>query len=206
MRRSFTGMGQDEHLATLRYPLHVFPGNRFETIIALRSMESACNCACVFLTRYGTTTIWARGALKFAPLIARVRGLEGWKVSWCNSIGVPEACWCFLVPLSRFPHEERVGERVAVFGPGSKTRPPPAELEPVCPLQAGRRSVALLPPRGLRGAAGPPAAPEQRHMETKRMGRLGKWNPGSRLGPGSFPFSRTSSHSIVYASYHVNIK
>lgn len=35
---SFTEMGQDEHLVTLCYPLHVFPGNVFDTIIALCSM------------------------------------------------------------------------------------------------------------------------------------------------------------------------
>lgn len=35
---SFTEMEQDEHLAPLCWPLHVFPGNIFKTIIALRSM------------------------------------------------------------------------------------------------------------------------------------------------------------------------
>lgn len=75
-------MEQEEHLAELCDPLHVFPGNIF---IAGHHCSACTGAAfqvhvCVF--RYGTTMIRVTGALEVAPLITLVRGWE--RMKRCN--------------------------------------------------------------------------------------------------------------------------
>lgn len=74
----------------------VTPCTCFQVIFLIPSLLCAACKVCVtvrvFLPRYGMTTIRARGAFKFAPLIAQVRGLEGLKVCRCNPSIFPVAC------------------------------------------------------------------------------------------------------------------
>lgn len=72
---------RQEHLATLRYPLHLFPGNLVETIFALCSMSSVCNCACVCLFGF-SLQIWNDNNLgqrraQICPFNST--GKEGWR-------------------------------------------------------------------------------------------------------------------------------
>lgn len=68
-----------------------------------------------------------------------------------------------------------MAERVGVHETGSsQQRPLNAAVEPVCPLQAGRGSVALPQRTPLQGSGGFQTTAGNQHLETKQPGTVGK--------------------------------
>lgn len=98
-----------------------------------------------------------------------------WSSSHYTAGSYTLVCWCFLRVHSRGPSKECMAECVNERCPGSAEWPPVSTVvERVCPLQAGRGSVALLPTEGLPGATGIQTAAEKWLMETKQQGTVGK--------------------------------